>query len=237
MNVFKRAWLDRKLKRALARHGCRLDSGLRGLREQAQLLLEPKVKLHNVKVYAKQLRIGAYTDIVSGTELRDVAHIGRYCSIGANCVIGQNRHSHPLNWLTTSGALGHAPSPGQTPTPTSIGHDVWIGRDVMIMSGVTIGVGAVVGAQSLVTKNVPPYAVVAGSPARVIRYRFDQPLRDALLASNWWNVPRAELLKVGPRMHDPEAMLGLLPSLPKAAQPTTLLKVQVSPWQVGPSGL
>lgn len=198
MNVFTRMWLSAKLKRGLARHGCRLDSGIRGLRrDNMVLLLEQGVKLHDVKVYSRQLHIGAHTDIVSGCELHHVSHIGRYCSVAARVIIGQDRRSHPLDWLSTSHAVlqarldyqpdAHSASDQGMDFPTSIGHDVWIGRDVIVMKGVTIGTGAVIGAQSLVNRDVPPYAIVAGSPARVVRYRFDEPTRQALLASHWWD--------------------------------------------------
>lgn len=235
MNWFIRTWLDRKLKKTLARHGCRLDSGIGGLRG-GTLTLERNVKLHDIKVYAVQLRIGAYTDIVSNTELRDVSEIGRYCSVGANCVIGQNRHSHPLHWLSTSGALiGQRllNQPGSHTLPSSapavIEHDVWIGRDVMIMSGVTIGTGAVVGAQSLVTKDVPPYAVVAGSPARVIRYRFDEALRGTLLASKWWEVPREGLVRMA--IEDPHSLANI--PLPEASGDyAACMTVQSAPFSV-----
>jgi len=70
-----------------------------------------------------------------------------------------------------------------------IGHDVWIGRDAALLSGVTIGTGAVVGAFSLVTRDVRPYAIVGGNPAREIRRRFDDEDCDLLLASRWWEWP------------------------------------------------
>ena len=74
-----------------------------------------------------------------------------------------------------------------------IGHDVWLGSGAMILSGVTIGHGAVVAAHALVTKDVPPYAIVGGNPARIIRYRFDDRTVSALLASAWWDLPKDQV--------------------------------------------
>ena len=73
--------------------------------------------------------------------------------------------------------------------PIHIGHDVWIGYGAIIMDGVTIGTGAVVAAAAVVTKDVPPYAIVAGVPARIIRYRFDDDTIRRLLESRWWDFP------------------------------------------------
>ena len=70
-----------------------------------------------------------------------------------------------------------------------IGNDVWVGKHVMFLAGIVVGDGAVVGAGSVVTKNVPPYAVVAGNPARSIRYRFDEASIAQLLRSKWWDLP------------------------------------------------
>lgn len=215
MNFFKRVLLDRRLKQALLLHNCRLDSGIRGLRKDVQLTLEHGVKLHQIKIHSKQLTIGAYTDIVSGSELHDVSSIGRYCSIAKNVTIGQDRKSHPLSWLSShsglvglrqqlSGAAPHHDGVRQT----IIGHDVWIGMDVLILEGVTIGTGAVIGAQSLITKDVPPYAIVMGSPAQVKRYRFDQPTIDSLLASQWWNLTARQLADLP--IEDPVALIQTL---------------------------
>lgn len=215
MNFLRRVLLDRQLKRALARNQCRLDSGIRGLRRDMELTLEHGVKLHQVKINSRRLSIGAYTDIVSGSELQNVASIGRYCSIGRNVTIGQNRKSHPLDWLSSHhGLVGlreqkaglHAAA--EEVPQTVIGHDVWIGMDVLILEGVTIGTGAVIGAQSLITKDVPPYAIVAGSPAKVLRHRFDDATIAGLLASQWWNLSPEQLAELP--IEDPLKLLQTL---------------------------
>lgn len=237
MNMLKRIWLDHTLKRALRQHRCRVDCGTRGLRGKVKLTLERHVKLHTVKVFSKDLRIGAFTDIVSNTELRDVSSIGRYCSIGTNCVIGQNRKQHPMHWLSTNVALidSRLEAMPSLPahwdvTPTTIGHDVWIGRDVIIMEGITIGTGAVIGAQSLVTRDVPPYTVVAGSPAKMIRYRFEEPLREQLLASRWWEHDQSELAQLP--TEDPQAFLAALAKLPPKPFSDATVQVSTSPLRV-----
>jgi acetyltransferase-like isoleucine patch superfamily enzyme len=76
---------------------------------------------------------------------------------------------------------------------TVIGHDVWIGCNSVVLSGVTIGTGAVIGAGSVVTKDIPPYAIAYGNPAKVHRYRFDPETIDALLKSEWWRFSMEQL--------------------------------------------
>ena len=70
----------------------------------------------------------------------------------------------------------------------NIGNDVWIGANAMILGGITIGDGAIIGAGAVVTKDIPPYAIVGGIPARIIRYRFPNDVINALLSSQWWNL-------------------------------------------------
>jgi acetyltransferase-like isoleucine patch superfamily enzyme len=118
--------------------------------------------------------------------------IGAFCSIsdGVTIFLGGN---HRIDWLTTypfpvfresaKQFEGHPATRGDV----VIGSDVWIGYGATIMSGVEIGNGAVVGAQAVVTKSVPPYTVVAGNPAKVIRTRFPQEDVDVLQELAWWN--------------------------------------------------
>lgn len=126
--------------------------------------------------------------------------IGSFCSIANGFIIGGAKH--PLNWVSTSpvfynvkGGTGfHLGNLEIEPFKrSSIGHDVWIGNRVIIMQGINVGIGAVVGAGSVVTKDVPPYAVVAGCPAKVIKYRFDEQTIKSLLKSEWWKLNDDEL--------------------------------------------
>ncbi len=119
-------------------------------------------------------------------------NIGKYCSISSKVVIflgGEHRtdfvSTFPFNQFSPSHRYleGHPASRGNV----TIGNDVWIGYGSLIVSGVKIGDGAVIGANSVVTKPVPPYAVVAGNPAKIIRYRFSTEIVDRLLAIKWWD--------------------------------------------------
>ncbi len=122
------------------------------------------------------------------------ANIGKYCSIAGDGAIGMGTHT--LSNMSTSpiftakkngtGISWTDKQPTNEFREIMIGNDVWIGTRALIMGGVTIGDGAVVGAGAIVTKDVPPYAIVGGVPAKIIRYRFDQELIDRLLELKWW---------------------------------------------------
>ena len=88
-----------------------------------------------------------------------------------------------------------------------VGHDVWIGNGVTIMGGVKIGNGAVIGAGAVVAKNIPPYAIVVGNPARVVKYRFDETTIKKLLAVKWWNWSLEKIADNLPLMNDVEKFL------------------------------
>ena len=104
----------------------------------------------------------------------------------------------------------------------TIGHDVWIGHHAMIMAGVNVGTGAVVATRAVVTRDVPPYAVVAGSPAKIVRYRYPPEMIERLLASAWWDRDPQQLKKLP--LNDPQACLGLVNKL----APASYRRVEVS---------
>ncbi|MBK6637324.1 MAG: CatB-related O-acetyltransferase [Rhodocyclaceae bacterium] len=157
-----------------------------------------------------ELSVGAHSYLRSGCELINVKSIGRFCSIGNNVIIGQERTGHPLDWVSTH-PFQH--TDGRTlyahqNLPAVVENDVWIGRDAIIMEGVRLGTGCVVGARSVVTKDVPPYAIVAGVPARFIRTRHPESLVAELLKSCWWE-RSPDVLKSLP-MNSPSEFLGKL---------------------------
>lgn len=134
---------------------------------------------------------GTYTG--ANTVLKKVS-IGKYCSISWNVSATGNLHdynclaSHPLAKLKSFG-LAENNSALDFKT-IHVGNDVWIGANVCILAGVTIGDGAVIGAGGVVTKDIPPYAVAVGNPAKVIKYRFNEEIISMLLDAKWWDLPR-----------------------------------------------
>lgn len=120
--------------------------------------------------------------------------IGSYCSIAGRVQIFLSGN-HRIDWVTTFPFNKRCPQWAQrlsiknatiTKGDVAIGNDVWIGYDSLILSGLTIGDGAVVAARSVVTKDVPPYAIVAGNPAKIIKYRFEDDVIQQLLSIQWW---------------------------------------------------
>ncbi|MEY8706041.1 CatB-related O-acetyltransferase [Bacteroides faecichinchillae] len=142
------------------------------------------------------------------------SEIGSYVSIANNCRMGGA--SHVTSWVSTSPVfykgkdsiakkfVEYERPPGKK---IHIGHDVWIGEGCIIKQGVTIGTGAVIGMGSIVTKDIPPYSIAAGNPARIIRSRFDEQISQALLESEWWNLSENELHQCAQFIQNPVEFL------------------------------
>ncbi len=128
--------------------------------------------------------------------------IGSYCSIGSGAAFimaGNQGHRNewistfPFYWMSEVEAFEGAENGYLPAGDTVIGNDVWIGSEAIVMPGVRIGDGAVIGTRALVTKDVEPYAIVGGNPARTIRKRFDERQIELLLEMQWWNWPEERL--------------------------------------------
>lgn len=154
-------------------------------------------------VIMRDSKIGDYSYIGYSSNLYR-ATIGKFCSISKHVSIGLTHH--PTDFLSTSpvfftehNATGirwiEKDAYDDRPESVTIGNDVWIAMNVTIMGGVTIGNGAIIGAHSVVTKDVPPYAIVGGIPAKVIRYRFSASVIAKLQALKWWDLPEEFLKK------------------------------------------
>ncbi len=125
--------------------------------------------------------------------------IGKYCAFahGTRFIMGDANHpmvgpsTYPFPVFGGAWAepMGVMDMPSGNKADTIIGHDVWLGHECLVMPGVRMGDGAIAGARSVVTRDVPPYAVVAGNPARIVRYRFDEKTVERLQRLAWWDWP------------------------------------------------
>lgn len=136
--------------------------------------------------------VGAQTYIARGVLIAD-ARIGNYCSIAAGVKVGGMEHA--WWWGSTSPRLSNFAITGKV---TTIGHDVWIGVNAVVRQGVTLGSGCVVGAGAVVLKDVAPYAIVVGIPAREIRRRFPPTIIAEIEASRFWELSPSEAAR---RLH------------------------------------
>jgi virginiamycin A acetyltransferase len=147
----------------------------------------------------------------SRKELR--INIGSYCSFGSNIrlIIDGNHRIDSFSSYPFHNLFKEVPPNNWGKENPVIGNDVWIGMDATIYSGVTIGDGAVVAGQSVVTKSVPPYAVVAGNPARIVKYRFSDAVIADLLQLKWWDLPETVIReRLIPKMYDIDAVVSEL---------------------------
>jgi acetyltransferase-like isoleucine patch superfamily enzyme len=136
------------------------------------------------------------------------SEVGAFCSIAPHVIIGGGRHptrgyvtTSPLFYSARSNPWGAFPGAidrNQELPRTFIGNDVWIGYSAVVLPGIRVGDGAVIGAGSIVNRDVEPYQIVAGTPARTIRPRFDAADTEWLLEAKWWDWPDEELKRLRP---------------------------------------
>jgi acetyltransferase-like isoleucine patch superfamily enzyme len=145
---------------------------------------------------------------------RNTKSIGNFCSIAYGVKTGLGNHptkwasTHPFAYDKKYGFVSNSRAfEEQTKEYCIIGNDVWIGANAIILAGINVGDGAIVGANSLVTKDVAPYSIVAGTPARHIRYRFDETLIAKLLALKWWYWDDDKIKKNITKFDDPVKLL------------------------------
>jgi acetyltransferase-like isoleucine patch superfamily enzyme len=161
----------------------------------------------------KNVSIGEYTygnpKILCYTP-HDKLIIGKFCSIAkeVTILIGMEHDiecasAYPFGpFLGTQANVDGVDEKNLKYQETVIGNDVWIGYDVLILSGVKIGDGAVIGARTVVSKDVEPYSIVAGSPLKHLRYRFPEDVRNTLLEKRWWDLPDEKIEELAPYLLD-----------------------------------
>ncbi|GAL88713.1 CatB-related O-acetyltransferase [Jejuia pallidilutea] len=187
----------------------------------------PNAKISKGCNFSNDVSIGDYTSIYGNNTINHCkigfcsytnfdciiqnAEIGNYCSIAHGVRIGLG--SHPTHLFSTARMFYKAHTYFKAPImeqiedyseyeTITIGSDVWIGAEAIVMDGVTIGHGAIVAAGAVVTKNVPPYAIVGGVPAKIIKYRFNEKQREAMLKTQWWTKQPNEVRKMNTIFED-----------------------------------
>ncbi|WP_280633684.1 CatB-related O-acetyltransferase [Nocardioides sp. 1609] len=145
---------------SLRRTGIRRFKRLHGVHDTAYV--------HAAANVARDLRAEEWVFVAAAVHIDPMVSIGRYSMLAHGVAIVGDDH----NWDIPGSPIQFTGRPPQQ--PTRIGRDVWVGRGALVRRGVTIGDGAVVGARSVVTRDVPPFAIVAGVPAKIINYRFDE---------------------------------------------------------------
>ncbi|MCE7577969.1 CatB-related O-acetyltransferase [Aliivibrio fischeri] len=199
----KKVVMGLRLRKSLRKHNIQYSPSIplwKKIRIHDDLCIEPLTAFNAGKNFWS---MGAFS--YSASSLPSQTKVGRYCSISSNVtILGQQ---HPIERFSTSvvtysniefnlppqNGLKAISIPDSSQEPIIIGNDVWIGANVVLKPGITIGDGAIIAANAVVTKNVQAYEIVGGIPAKIIRYRFPENIRNELLNLKWWNYSITEL--------------------------------------------
>lgn len=210
-----------------------MDEHIRGAQHvrrvgSSRLLVEPPVRVLGDLLLRSDTRVGCFTEFGQHVEVQ-AADIGRFGEIGNNSTVGAT--GHPLTWMGVSAfqyklaTWGWHPAAAESrvidpeaggrqsfrsvgPDRARIGNDVWLGAGVVVLRGVTIGDGCIVAANAVVTKDLPPYTISGGLPAKVIKKRLPDEIRDELLDLQWWRYSPNQL--AGIPFDDPAAAVTAL---------------------------
>jgi virginiamycin A acetyltransferase len=179
------------------------EHGIRHRYPHAGLFLEEGSHVYSPRVFGGRIFWGAHSYIGTAGYVRGDTFVGRYCSIGRSVSIGATHH--PFSGLSTSPRIKGTKSRRYTEEqqrlvrPTAprknclIESDVWIGDGAVVLAGTRLATGCIVGANAVVARDVAPYEIVGGVPARHIGYRFDPSVVARLLASGWWELAREQI--------------------------------------------
>jgi acetyltransferase-like isoleucine patch superfamily enzyme len=172
------------------------------------------VIFENVNIYKSNIK--KYSYIQKNSSIFN-SEIGAFCSIASNVTIGLANHK--IDGVSTSPLFYDANQPlpkfftekrleiDEVLPRTEIGDDVWIGQNVLVKAGVKVGIGAIIGAGAVVTKDVEPYSIVGGVPAKHIKFRFEKDIREKILASKWWEMEDEKLEKFSQFFDQPDEFL------------------------------
>lgn len=192
--IIKHIWLQNKFK----------NSKIMSLNINKDVIIGKKCLIGKKVEIGSNVMVGDYTYFNSNknwSTIESNVKIGKFCSIapGVNIALGNHNYkyvsTHPFLYEKKYGFIKENIKNDNEELDTIIKNDVWIGANANIKRGIVIGNGAVIGMNSVVTKNVPDYAIVAGVPAKIIGYRFSKQQIDELLKSEWWNYKEEKLIK------------------------------------------
>lgn len=202
INGLKRIWVDMKIYLTL-----KMIYPTKPRYERIKIILANDVEVEEDVVIEKNVELGHLKKLNRGLYIGHGSYIGACSSIGNFTSISLDVKiglmAHPLDYISTSPVF-YAKRRGWVVKSTfnetlqgltEIGHDVLISANVTILAGVKVGNGAVIGAGAFVNKDVPPYAVVVGTPARIVKYRFSEDIIRKLEEIKWWDMSKEELMK------------------------------------------